>query len=69
MTMSKLFIGDLRKAIKDLPSKMAIELHVMDKETEIKMAGHLEFFSTGKDEGDKTVLRIYASAQYLGGMS
>jgi hypothetical protein len=63
-------VGDLRNAIKDLPSKLQVELHVMDGDSSIKMEGRLEFFTTAKvDHDTKTILRLYATAEYLGGMS
>ena len=61
----RLLVGDLRALLKDLPSKTAVELHVVDSTTGIKMAGRLDFHSKEKDY----TLRLYAVAEYLGGMS
>jgi len=70
MTKKTLTVGDLRAALKELPDKLPVELHVMDSETSSKMAGDFEFYtSTKTDHTKKPVLRLYASAVYIGGTS
>lgn len=60
-----ILVGDLRNALKDLPSRMKIRLAVVDAETKLKMEGHLDLQYTVPTR-DSLELQLVAKANFCG---